>query len=56
MEPDLHYEPVERDKRTNGEYMTVDNMAALADEKDLVCLRFVLMEALAHTEGSTQRH
>lgn len=56
MEPDLHYEPVERDKRTKGEHMTLDNLVVLAGEKNLMCLRFVVMEALTRAEGRTLRN
>ena len=51
MVPDLHCEPVERDKRTKGEHMTLNILVALVNEKDPVCVWFVPMEALARAEG-----
>ena len=51
MEHDLHYEPVEREKRMKGEHMTLDILVTLANDKDPVCVRFVPIEALVRAEG-----
>jgi hypothetical protein len=39
-----------------GEHMTLDRLVALTDEKSLVRLGLVLMEAFARAEGRTLWH